>query len=75
MSAIGPFTNGTQQAFAAFMANYTLGKGKRVPAGTAGLAVGSSVLEGYAAAFNGSQKVLESTIERLKSVFSARQDS
>ena len=65
LAAVGPFTNGTQQAFAAFMTNYTLGKAKRVPKGTAGLAVGASVLEGYAAAFNGSQKVLESTIARL----------
>ena len=73
LAAIGPFRNGTQQAFAAFMTNYQLlGKGKRAPNGTAGLAVGASVLEGYAAAFNGSQKVLESTLARLKSTFGPR---
>ncbi len=72
LAAVGPFTNGTQQAFAAFMTNYTLGKAKRAPKGTAGLAVGASVLEGYAAAFNGSQKVLENTVARLRSTFSLR---
>ena len=73
LAAIGPFRNGTQQAFAAFMTNYQLlGKGKRAPNGTSGLAVGASVLEGYAAAFNGSQKVLESTLARLKSTFGPR---
>ncbi len=73
LAAVSPFRNGTQQAFAAFMTNYQLrGKGKQVPNGTAGLAVGASVLEGYAAAFNGSHKVLESTLARLRSSLGVR---
>jgi len=72
LAQLGPVTKGGKQAFAAFMTNYTLGKAKRAPSGTAGLAVGASVLEGYAAAFNGSQKFLESTLARLRSTLGSR---
>ena len=71
-ASLGPFGNETQQAFAAFMTSYTLGRGKRPPNGTAGLAVGPSGLEGYAAAFNGSQKLLNAALAKLRSKFAAQ---
>ena len=71
-ASLGPFGNETQQAFAAFMTSYTLGRGKRQPNGTAGAAVGPSGLEGYAAAFNGSQKLLNAALAKLRSKFAAQ---
>ena len=71
-ASLGPFGNETQQAFAAFMTSYTLGRGRRPPSGTTGMAVGPSGLEGYAAAFNGSQKLLNAALAKLRSRIAAR---
>lgn len=69
-SAVQPMSTGAHHAFATFLERFPPrradGSGKAEPAGTSGLQAASSAVSGYAAAFNGTQSMLLSFIDRFR---------
>jgi hypothetical protein len=65
-AALQPLTLWLQAGFASFVSKYSAGRSGSSSAGTAGLDAAPSALNGYAAAFNGTQLFLRSALDHFR---------